>query len=204
MTSLLLSCNLFAQQLVHPTTPSAAEQHRTQYLVSTHVQRFAQREDVQNVPVEVSQNAVQIGVRGVQLSAGWLDAVFAPRLLVHAHRQLAQTGSVAPLPAVTGVRGSVHFHDDAYSTQTRVFQQLLNILWRVDLASRVGTVPASRDQRTASCRRAGLIQSQHKFSYKFRTNKMHRFQLPISNLLHVSAPAGCCLAAPTGLLKRQV
>ena len=160
------------------------------------MQRFAKRKDVQNVPVEVSQNAVQVGVRGVQLSAGWLDAVLAPRLLVHAHRQLPQPGGVAPLPAVTGVRRSVHFYDDAYSTQTRVLQQLLNILWRVDLASRVGAEPASRDQRTASCRRAGLFQLQHNFSYKFRTNKMHRFQLSISNLLHVSAPAGCCHAAP--------
>jgi hypothetical protein len=109
MTSLLLRLSLLSSQRIHPTQPSAAEEYRTQYLVSTHVKRFAQRKDVQYVPVEVTQNAVQVGVRGIQLSAGWLDAVLAPRLLVHAHRQLAQTGSVAPLPAVSSVRGSVHF-----------------------------------------------------------------------------------------------
>lgn len=202
MTSLLLRPSLLASQRIHPTQSIAAEEYRTQYLVSTHVQRFAQWKDVQYVPVEVSQNAIQVGVRGIQLSAGWLDAVLAPRLLVHAHRQLPQTGSVAPLPTVSSVRGSVHFQDDAYSTQTRVLQQLFNILRRVDLASRVGAEPASRDQRTASCRQSGLFQSQHNFSDKFRTNKTHRFQLPISNLLHVSAPADCCHSAP--VLKGQV
>lgn len=86
------------------------------------MQRFAQWEDIQYVPVEITENTVEVRVGGVQLTARWLDTVLAPRLLIHAHCQLTQASSFAPLPTVTSVRRSVQLHNDAYSTQTRVLQ----------------------------------------------------------------------------------
>lgn len=86
------------------------------------MQRFAQRKDIQYVPEEIAQDAVQVRVGGVQLATGRLDAVLAPGLLIHADCQLAQAGSFTPLPAVASVRRSVQLHNDAYSTQTCILQ----------------------------------------------------------------------------------
>lgn len=84
------------------------------------MEHLPRRQRLQQVSVEIGEHFVGVGVDGVELAAGRLDAVLSPGLFVDADGEITKTKFWAKLPAVARVGGGVYFDDGADAAHTGV------------------------------------------------------------------------------------
>lgn len=95
---------------------------------------------LQQVPIQLLEDVVDIRVAGVQLTAGRFAAVEAPRLLVDANCEVAETFVGAPGPSEARVSRDVYLQKDSYSQFVGEAHQVLDVFWGVDQLRAVGSV----------------------------------------------------------------